>query len=444
MRLAFKINGQRVSMLAPDMVSDTIGYFDAKCTFTQDWDGTNKWMHLISPLGEKTDFRLEDDMVSGLNLTEGRWEVWFHGNEMTAGVISTRVVTQTISFVVSSSGVGPEGPLAKIPLSAAEQISANAAEALRMAQLLQKEYDTLKRDAETSAKLSQSWAVGGTETRSDEDTNNSKYFCEKAESDAKTATDAATAAELSKAAVEASKTEAAESAAASKASELLADEARKAAEASRKAIEKMNVIATAPDYAQNDPAKPGYIANRPCYFTGATKEETVLEAQPVPVGDSPEPYSGAQMTAGEDYRMTINGVSVEMQAYTQTVGEITGVAVGDSFVDFMAGGGFVPTCGYLLGMLATSGQSAIALIPTDGTGEMLMAAFGLSPEDLAAGTVPVTLAHIVREAVKLDKRLLPDDIGSQIKVVDIGSGDATNIDFSAYKAGDIILVVGNM
>ena len=247
MQLTFKINGQRVSMFAPDMVADTIGYFDAICTFTQDWDGVNKWMHLVSPIGEKTEFQLVDDKVSDLNLTEGRWEVWFHGNEMTAGIISTRIVTQTISFVVSSSEVSPDGPLPKIPLSVAEQISANAAEALRMAQLLQTEYDTLKNDAEAAVKLSQSWAAGGTGARQDEDSNNSKHFCEqsgqsavkaeaaagKAALAAKAAADSAAVAGLSEAAAEAAKTEAVESASASKASELLAGEAQKAAESAR-------------------------------------------------------------------------------------------------------------------------------------------------------------------------------------------------------------------
>lgn len=209
-------------------------------------------------------------------------------------------------------------------------------------------------------------------------------------------------------------------------------------------VEKIREIRSAADYAENDPAQPGYIANRPCYFTGVTQEVALLEAQPVPVGE-PGPYSGAKMAAGEDYRLTINGVSVEMQAYIQTVGEITGVAIGDSFADFMAGEGFVPTCGYVFGMLVTSGQSMIALIPTDGTGAMLMEAFGLAPEDLAAGTVPVTLTHIVREAVKLDKRLLPDDIGggraSNIHIVE--ASDIASVDVSGYAEGDVVLLVGD-
>lgn len=247
MKIKFKIQGQRLSMFAPDMTADTIGYFDATCTFTEDWDGTDKWMHLISPIGETYDFRLVDDMVNNVNVTEGRWEVWFHGNDMVSGVIQTRIVTRTISFVVSASDVQPDGPLPKIPPTAAEQISANAAEALRYAKMLQAEYDTLKVDAEAAVKLSRSWAAGGTGARPDEASNNSRYFCEqsrqsatkaeasagKAALDAKSAAESATSAGLSKAAAESAKTEAAESAAASKASELLASEAQKTAEFAR-------------------------------------------------------------------------------------------------------------------------------------------------------------------------------------------------------------------
>lgn len=208
-------------------------------------------------------------------------------------------------------------------------------------------------------------------------------------------------------------------------------------------------VAPAPDYEVNDPNQPGYIANRPCYFTGETIEDTVMDALSVPVG-SPGSYSGEVMEAGERYKLTIKGTSVELTAYEETVEGMTGTAIGDSFVDFYAaesgGGSFVPTYGYLLGTLSSGGAPVVALIPTDGTGAMLMAAFGLTTEELAAGSVAVTLTHLIPEAVKLSKHLLPDGIGasSPVRVVDIGSGSLSDIDFSNYKAGDIVLVVGNM
>lgn len=201
------------------------------------------------------------------------------------------------------------------------------------------------------------------------------------------------------------------------------------------------------DYAVNDPNQPGYIANRPCYFTGNTIEETLIDAVSVEIGTGKN-YSGKPMKAGETYRLTIKGTTVELTAFTETVDGVTGTIIGDSIVDFSASqkegaAPFVPKYGYSLCMV----NAAVALIATDGTGEMLKAAFGLTAEELAAKNVSVTLTHPVPEAVKLDKRLLPDDIGaSSIKIIDIGSGsfDPSGIDFTQYSPGDIILVVGNM
>lgn len=205
------------------------------------------------------------------------------------------------------------------------------------------------------------------------------------------------------------------------------------------------------DYAVNDPNHLGYIANRPCFFTGKFIEETLMDAVSVEIGAGKN-YSGKPMKAGETYRLTIKGTTVELTAFTETVDGVTATIIGDSYVDFAAAqedgaAPFVPKYGYLLVVMSEGGESHLGLIPTDGTGEMLKAAFGLTAEELAAKNVSVTLTHPVPETVKLDKRLLPDDIGaSSIKIIDIGSGsfDPNGIDFTQYSPGDVILVVGNM
>lgn len=201
------------------------------------------------------------------------------------------------------------------------------------------------------------------------------------------------------------------------------------------------------DYAVNDPNHLGYIANRPCFFTGKFIEETLMDAVSVEIGAGKN-YSGKPMKAGETYRLTIKGTTVELTAFTETADGVTATIIGDSYVDFAAAqedgaAPFVPKYGYLLYMVNTT----VAFITTDQTGEMLRAAFGLTAEELAAKNVSVTLTHPVPEAVKLDKRLLPDDIGaSSIKIIDTGSDsfDPSGIDFTQYAPGDIILVVGNM
>lgn len=204
---------------------------------------------------------------------------------------------------------------------------------------------------------------------------------------------------------------------------------------------------TSVDYAVNNPNQTGYIANRPCYFTGNTIEETLMDGMSVEIG-AEQAYSGKPMKAGETCRLTIKGTTVELTAFTETVEDATATIIGDSAVDFFASqeegaAPFVPKYGYSLYMVNTR----VALIVTDGTGEMLKTAFGLTEEELTAGNISVTLTHPVPETVKLDKRLLPDDIGaSSIKIIDIGSGqiDPSGIDFTQYSPGDIILVVGNM
>lgn len=204
---------------------------------------------------------------------------------------------------------------------------------------------------------------------------------------------------------------------------------------------------TSVDYAVNNPNQTGYIANRPCYFTGNTIEETLMDAVSLDIGTRKN-YSGKSMKAGETYRLTIKGTTVELTAFTETVDGTTVTVIGDSYVEFAAAQGdgaapFVPKYGYSLYMVNTS----VSLITTDGTGEMLKTAFGLTEEELTAGNISVTLTHLAPETVKLDKRLLPDDIGaSSIKIIDIGSGqiDPSGIDFTQYSPGDIILVVGNM
>lgn len=201
------------------------------------------------------------------------------------------------------------------------------------------------------------------------------------------------------------------------------------------------------DYAVNDPNQLGYIANRPCYFTGNTIEETLMDAVSVEIG-AEKNYSGKPMKAGETYRLTIKDTTVELTAFTEIVEGTTVTVIGDSVADFVAAqkdgaAPFVPKYGYTLYMVNTM----VALITTDETGEMLKAAFGLTAEELAAKNVSVTLTHPIPEAVKLDKRLLPDDIGaSSIKIIDTGSDsfDPSGIDFTQYSPGDIILVVGNM
>ena len=205
----------------------------------------------------------------------------------------------------------------------------------------------------------------------------------------------------------------------------------------------------APDYAVNDQDDPRYITNRPCYFTGNVIEQTIASNVPITIGDVGL-YTGGVMESGEKYRLTINGVSVELTAATETIEGMTGVLIGDSMEEFMEGmegsGSYVPTYGYIFGMIVQENVAAAAIIPTDGTGAMMMSTFGLTMEDLSSGSIPVTLTHLALEAVKLDKRLLPDGIGGGGKAENIHVVEASNIgdlELFNFAEGDVILMVGN-
>lgn len=69
--------------------------------------------------------------------------------------------------------------------SAAQSAASTAAE--QTAAQIRNEMQGIADEAADSATLSESWAVGGTDTRVEEDTNNSKYYCELAQAAAEQA-----------------------------------------------------------------------------------------------------------------------------------------------------------------------------------------------------------------------------------------------------------------
>lgn len=187
---------------------------------------------------------------------------------------------------------------------------------------------------------------------------------------------------------------------------VLADRAESAAETAEKTI-------VPPDWAVNDPEAGGYIQNRPCYFTGNQVWETFYSGELAVMGECAWlGFPDALLEAGKEYRLTINGVSVTLTAYEESDDDTSYTVLGDSYLDFTAtsegNDTFTTTLGYFLvtGVVKYLGR-IIGLGGTDGTGAMLAAAFGLE-ESALKGNLSVTVEHQVPEAVKLDKRLLPD------------------------------------
>lgn len=136
MELKFEVKGQRLAAFAPEvLLSDSVGYITAKLTFSDEWALLDRWLHLRDEQGRTFETELVEDRAAGLDLASGRWEVWVHGCEQTSGTPAVRIVTNVVSFTVTRAGA-VSGILPDIPLSAQEQIAANAANALSEVQSL--------------------------------------------------------------------------------------------------------------------------------------------------------------------------------------------------------------------------------------------------------------------------------------------------------------------
>lgn len=204
MELKFEVQRQRLTAFTPVvLVSDSVGYLTAYFTFSDDWAMLDRWAHLRNSAGHTVDAEVVEGRISGLNLTSGRWELWVHGHEKTEGTPGVRIVTNVVAFTVRRSGAVRD-ILPDIPLSAQEQIAANAANAVSEVRALRRDMDSLaeaaiqsrgsaesakkdaekamdsRREAERAAVAARSWTEGGTGQRPGEAENNARYWCERA------------------------------------------------------------------------------------------------------------------------------------------------------------------------------------------------------------------------------------------------------------------------
>ena len=121
------VRGQQLTIEHPLIVSGTIDYLTATFNFiTSDWFGLAKWAHFTQ--GDIVyDIKLGADRIEKnqhLNLADGEWKVYLHGNEYKDGEIIERITTNTATLNVVKSGTLNGEPFPKIPASVAEQIFA--------------------------------------------------------------------------------------------------------------------------------------------------------------------------------------------------------------------------------------------------------------------------------------------------------------------------------
>lgn len=140
------VNGQSFRLSQPVIAANTVDYLEAEFTFqTGDWNGADAWAHFAKD-GVSYDIQLRSGRIEKdqhLNLSDGVWSVYLHGT-----VGSTRITTTEQKLTVQKTGTLKGLPLPEIPISAQEQISANAEEAKRIAQSVRNDADAGKFDGE--------------------------------------------------------------------------------------------------------------------------------------------------------------------------------------------------------------------------------------------------------------------------------------------------------
>ncbi len=130
------INGQDLTIKQPVIASNSIDYLEAKFEFDKSWDEMIKFVHF-----EQDDisliFQLDNDMVNKsahLNLSEGSWDVWVHGERIINGEVVERPTTDIAKIKVKPTGlIEGEDPVPVAP-SVGEQILATAIQAKEIAE----------------------------------------------------------------------------------------------------------------------------------------------------------------------------------------------------------------------------------------------------------------------------------------------------------------------
>ena len=121
------IHGQKLEVLQPKIVADTIDYLEAQFYFkSSEWDDCEKWAHFRN--GDNNySIKLNNGKVAKkdhLNLGAGVWEIWLHGSEFVDGALSERITTNIVTITVETTGTIEGDPLPLTPEGEAERILA--------------------------------------------------------------------------------------------------------------------------------------------------------------------------------------------------------------------------------------------------------------------------------------------------------------------------------
>ncbi len=126
------VSGQNLRIYTPVVAADSLNYLTVQVWFLgSEWDGYSRWVHFRKgegPGAQVYDLILDSgDRITedkSLNLTSGEWTVYLTGVRE-----GSRLTTAPVIITVKESGL-VDAPLHEMPLSVAEQIANDAAQAL--------------------------------------------------------------------------------------------------------------------------------------------------------------------------------------------------------------------------------------------------------------------------------------------------------------------------
>lgn len=160
------IRGQALQLRHSVIAADTIDYLTAEFRFlTEEWDQLEKWVHFSSK-DQTYEIMLSDDRIAQsahLNLSEGDWEVYLHGNRYENGSTVERVTTTVASLTVERTGLLDGEPFPSVTPSAGEQVIACAMEALSASESAR---DAAQASAASSAASSEAAALSANAAQS--------------------------------------------------------------------------------------------------------------------------------------------------------------------------------------------------------------------------------------------------------------------------------------
>ena len=134
------VRRQQLDVDVPTLVALTYDYINVKATFSSEWAGMQKWLHVRNVENQSiiAHVLFNNDEIGedvGLNLSAGEWDVWIHGALYEDNTLIKRITTNVKKIKVEATGSEDEilpsiGPsVAEQAVAAAERAEAAADEA---------------------------------------------------------------------------------------------------------------------------------------------------------------------------------------------------------------------------------------------------------------------------------------------------------------------------